>query len=163
MLARYDTERKAFNLGPVQELKNYTVPIPEGYNANLANFSHRKPNVAMHDIPLGPGVNYRVSDHDQRRQRLLAAAESGKLQKGAATDSRHSGVAQFDCRVDHRIGGQREWVRSTQLLRIASQLRTRAHRRSSRCCRAVPAESGCNESDLNSRARSSLLPLAQAR
>src|SRR5829696_6529670 len=85
MLARYDTERKAFNVGRVQELKNYTAPIPEGYNANLANFSNRKPNVAMHDIPLGPGVNYKVSDHDQRRQRLLAAAESGKLQKGTGT------------------------------------------------------------------------------
>jgi tyrosinase len=85
MLARYDTERKAFNLGRVQELKNYTAPIPEGYNANLPNFSHRKPNVAMHDMAIGQGVNYKVSDHDQRRKRLLAAAESGKLQKGTGT------------------------------------------------------------------------------
>lgn len=80
MLARYDTERKSFNLGRVQELKDYTAPIPEGYNANLANFSNRKPNVKMHDLQ-----GYKVSDHDQLRKRLLAAAESGKLQKGTGT------------------------------------------------------------------------------
>lgn len=85
MLARYDTERKAFNLGRVKELNNYTDPITEGYNANLTNFSHRKPNVQMHDIPLNASITYKVSDHDERRKRLLTAADSGQLQKGPGT------------------------------------------------------------------------------
>jgi hypothetical protein len=85
MLARYDTEREALNLERVKELKAYTDPIPEGYEANLPGFSNRAPNAVMHDMQLGPGFNYRVSDHDQRRKRLLAAAESGKLQNGTGT------------------------------------------------------------------------------
>ena len=85
MLARYDTERKAFNLSRAKELSAYSDPIPEGYQANLQGFSDRKPNEVMHDVMLGPGFTYRVSEHDERRKRLLAAAQSGKLQKGAGT------------------------------------------------------------------------------
>lgn len=85
MLARYDTERKAFNLSPAEQLKNYTLPLSEGYKANLQGYSNRLPNVVMRDLPYGPGVTYRVSDHDERRKRLLAAAESGQLQNGTGT------------------------------------------------------------------------------
>jgi hypothetical protein len=84
MLARYDTERKALNLGRTQELKNYNDPIPEGYVANLEGFSDRKENAVMHDVSF-PSLTYKVSDHDQRRQRLRAAADSGNLQNGAGT------------------------------------------------------------------------------
>jgi len=85
MLARYDTERKALGPPRTVELKVYTDPIPEGYVANLPGFSDRAPDAVMQAVPLEPGVTYRVSDHDERRKRLLAAAESGKLRKGAGT------------------------------------------------------------------------------
>src|SRR6267378_2525825 len=81
MLARYDTERKAFNLALTQELQDYAQPIAEGYKANLTGFSDRLPNAVMHDIQLGPGQPYAVSQHDQFQKRLLTAAQSGKLQK----------------------------------------------------------------------------------
>jgi|SRR5215213_1979218 len=84
MLARYDTERKAFNLARTNELKNYNDSISESYIANLPGFSDRKANAVMHDVSF-PGLNYKVSDHDERRKRLLAAAESGKLQNGGGT------------------------------------------------------------------------------
>ena len=83
MLARYDTERKAVNLGPTQQLSKYSDPIPEGYVANLNGFSDRAPNAVMHDMALAPGFNYRVLDHDERRKRLLAAADTGQMQQGA--------------------------------------------------------------------------------
>jgi hypothetical protein len=85
MLARYDTERKALGLPRTKELKVYTDPIPEGYVANLPGFSDRAPNAVMQNISLGPGVTYKVSDHDDRRKRLLDAATSGEIRKGTGT------------------------------------------------------------------------------
>jgi tyrosinase len=81
MLARYDAERKAFNLAATVALSNYRTPISEGYEANLPGFSNRKPNQKMRDIP---GM-YSVADHEQRRDRLFKAAQDGELRKGAGT------------------------------------------------------------------------------
>lgn len=77
MLARYDIDRAAFGLAPTVPLEDYFVPIPEGYEPNLQGFADRAPDTTIGDID-----GYSVDDHEDRRQRLLAAAQSGVLQVG---------------------------------------------------------------------------------
>lgn len=77
MLARYDTERRAFGLDRVAPLEDYRAPIPEGYDANLENFSHRRPDELLRDVRLNQSTVYAVDDHEERRDRHVRAAEEG--------------------------------------------------------------------------------------
>ncbi len=77
MLARYDTERLSQGLDRVKPLENYFVPIPEGYEPNLTGFGDRAANSSLGDI-----TGYTLNQHEQRRLRLLAAAQNGALQAG---------------------------------------------------------------------------------
>ena len=83
MLARYDHERRAFGLALTRPLDDYRAPIPEGYDANLENYSHRAPDARLRSVQLDFGP-YTVANHESRRDRLIAAAQSGKLRKGNA-------------------------------------------------------------------------------
>jgi tyrosinase len=81
MLARYDHDRRAFGLPVTQPFDDYRAPIPEGYDANLEGYSHRAPNDVLRNVQLGSGP-YTVAAHEARRDRLITAAQSGKLRKG---------------------------------------------------------------------------------
>jgi tyrosinase len=83
MLTRYDHERRAFGLAPTEPLQDYRAPIAEGYDANLEGYSHRAPNDTLRTVQLQFGP-YSVAQHEARRDRLVTAAQSGRLQKGAA-------------------------------------------------------------------------------
>jgi tyrosinase len=74
MLARYDHERRAFGLPLTEPLQDYRALIGEGYDANLPGYSHRAPDDSMRDLS-----GYTVAEHEKRRDRLFAAAESGFL------------------------------------------------------------------------------------
>jgi hypothetical protein len=87
MLARYDTERLALGLPLTQPLFDYTLPIAEGYVAELPDFSNRAPNAVMRDMAFTGGMVYRVQDHRLRRDRIAAAATNGVLVNGGTTVS----------------------------------------------------------------------------
>lgn len=76
MLARYDTERRSFGLPLVEPFSDYRLPIPEGYEPNLPGFSDRPPDSTLVDF-VRNGFRYAVSDHEDRRDRLIAAARNG--------------------------------------------------------------------------------------
>jgi tyrosinase len=98
MLARYDAERHALGLDPVQPLSDYTEPIDEGYspgtalirsNGALVPVSGRAAGAVMSDIKTRtfacrPGA--RLSDQVEFRKRLLAAAQSSVWGPGGAVD-----------------------------------------------------------------------------
>jgi hemocyanin-like protein len=77
MLARYDTERLSVGLDPVAPFENYFAPILEGYEPNLTGYGDRAPNTTLADID-----GYTVAEHEDRRQRLVQAAQNGVLQVG---------------------------------------------------------------------------------
>jgi tyrosinase len=79
MLARYDTERRAFGLARVLPIENYRNQLAEGYIANLQEFSDRRANAVLHDLPT-----YTVAQHETSRDRLVAAGKAGKLQQNGA-------------------------------------------------------------------------------
>lgn len=84
MIARYDAERKAFDLAATVALADYQAPMAEGYDANLPGYSNRPPNSTMANLSQ-PGFSYTVADHATRRDRLLQAAQTGKLKRGNTT------------------------------------------------------------------------------
>jgi hypothetical protein len=77
MLARYDAERLGVGLPAVEPLADYRAPIPEGYEANLPGFSNRPQSLTLAGFP----GQYDISDQEDRRDRLLAAAGSGFFER----------------------------------------------------------------------------------
>lgn len=110
MLARYDTERKAFGLAPVEPLADYRAPIHEGYDANLLGYSNRAPDSTLTDLREGDGsAIYLVADHERRRDRLNADARNGFLRRdGAQVPINASLLANtMEANVDSVEGGNR--------------------------------------------------------
>jgi hypothetical protein len=94
MLARYDAERLAIRLPRVKPLHDYRAAIDEGYDPGglatgkgsdaIAAYAPRPPGVRLSDIAAESllGSPYTVLQHEQRRDRLFDAAESGVLRAG---------------------------------------------------------------------------------
>lgn len=81
MLARYDAERSAVGLPAVVPLDKFDQPMEEGYDAEIPGRASRPDHADWPMVPLddvnGP---YGPAHQAERRDRLLAAATSGKLQ-----------------------------------------------------------------------------------
>lgn len=82
MLARYNTERLAAGLGPVQPLDVYSSPVPESYD-----FTPRFPGLRTRYAPRGPNRTLQpyngvpVSQLENWRDRVRQAVQSGRFDR----------------------------------------------------------------------------------
>jgi tyrosinase len=92
MLARYDAERLAAGLGPVQPFATYTNAIAEGYDPEVPGFRARSPGRRLSAVDLGRGP-YTVQEHTRLRDRIRRAVDTGRFEDGSGVDADTLGAA----------------------------------------------------------------------